>query len=161
MNVAINGFLLARGRSSVFTRCNMFLRFVLLCAYKDYYDHCDYYDDGNFFRNSVSFPVSEAIFIVIMIIVIWLLLLPLLLLLLLQIRRCTFGYRFFLFLFFVFLAFTSSPFIDTKQTDIQIYINRHKKKKTDIRSIVFSFTGLTKMSRMFFNFNRRLRIDNY
>ena len=44
------------------TRCNMFLRFVLLCAYKDYYDHCDYYDDGNFFRNSVSFPVSEAIF---------------------------------------------------------------------------------------------------
>lgn len=70
MNVAINGFLLARGRSSVFTRCNMFLRFVLLCAYKDYYDHCDYYDDGNFFRNSVSFPVSEAIFIVIMIIVI-------------------------------------------------------------------------------------------
>ena len=65
------------------------------------------------------------------------------------------------FFFFVFLAFTSSPFIDTKQTDIQIYINRHKKKKTDIRSIVFSFTGLTKMSRMFFNFNRRLRIDNY
>ena len=36
-----------------------FFVFVLLCAYKDYYDHCDYYDDGNFFHNSVSFPVPK------------------------------------------------------------------------------------------------------
>lgn len=45
--------LLVRGRKALCdTRCNTFLRFILLCAYTDYYDHCDYYDDGNFFRNS-------------------------------------------------------------------------------------------------------------
>jgi len=41
-----------RGRKALCdTRCNTFLRSVLLCAYTDYYDHCDYYDDGNFFHS--------------------------------------------------------------------------------------------------------------
>lgn len=45
------------------TRCNTFLRFVLLCAYTDYYDHCDYYDDGNFFRNFLFIPLSTAVMV--------------------------------------------------------------------------------------------------
>ena len=108
------------------TRCNMFLRFVLLCAYKDYYDHCDYYDDGNFFRNSVSFPVSEAIFyyhhhdhsilllpsIVIIIIII------------IIANSIVVSFSFF------FLAFTFSPFTDTnKQIHRYTQIDTRKKNR--------------------------------
>lgn len=58
------------------TRCNTFLHSVLLCAYTDYYDHCDYYDDGNFFRKSVSFPIQGSLchmYFVCMFDVVWLL----------------------------------------------------------------------------------------
>lgn len=62
MSVAINGYYSQEGKERLYvTRCNTFLHSVLLCAYTDYYDHCDYYDDGNFFRKSVSFPIQGSL----------------------------------------------------------------------------------------------------
>lgn len=34
-------------------RCNKFSSFCSVMRYTDYYDHCDYYDDGNSFHQSI------------------------------------------------------------------------------------------------------------
>lgn len=52
-------------------RCNKFSSFCSVMRYTDYYDHCDYYDDGNSFHQSIFsyilffFILQERLFAII------------------------------------------------------------------------------------------------